>query len=340
VEGVVWRHPLDKVEVWKLMEAKLNSSPPKLEIRCRFIARVIGIVVWHSYLALEQLLRMKSTLLLASRLGAFVPTTKKGWDASMTLTPDEHREMRLAFKRVCENDWIVFPAPKRRLRIYLAADSSKRRYGYLVWNNRRIPINIGAGSGLWAADAPACADARIFVKELLTVVLAVERIVKLDEFAGISLEIFCIEDNTAVAQVIERGWSTTKVGLELLERLARTLANHHDSTIQMITVRSQDNPADQPSRNQPVRPARVACMWNIIDLFEAGRVHRSQASDGSYNRKRKATTTDLRHEEAEVEEEDWVESSDDESPNPADDDTKLLEVMYGDCSENCGEESF
>lgn len=312
LEGVIWRHPSKKVAAWKALAAQIHPV-----MKNRLVAKIIGVAVWDCYMSLGKLLFLKPILLLASALGSHARVTS--WESSINLTETQTLALQAAMKKICDNEWSISPTTKKRTRIFIAADSSKPRYGFICWSDSRVALVDGTRSGLW--EPLGMLPAHIFVKELLAVVLAVEHVLSRPEMADESIEFVIVEDNTSAAQVIERGWSTTKIGLELLERLFSKLDLHHQSTIRIVTVRSEDNPADEPSRNKTVDPRRVSRMWTLIDLFENGNLHHSQnVSRRGYKRESNST---LRHGEESVDEENGCS---DDDPFEADDD--LIFAMY------------
>lgn len=135
------------------------------------------------------------------------------------------------------------------------------------------------------------------MKELLTAVVSIEALCK--SFRRRKIILFI--DNTAAAGVIRRLASTTAHGNELAKRIDAALTSECSLTV--VTVLTEHNPADSPTRNKPICSVRVAAMWETWDNFQRGLVCARAARSV-------ATNVRLRHRETEEPEDDF--DSDDE----------------------------
>lgn len=294
----------------------------------RCCARFIGFIIWHQHLSLQPMVFICHILNLAQRIGKEVRDAggRQAWDNSFTLSQEELDHLTTVFDEVCKNPWISMRKKSTLRRVYVVTDSSNRRYGSLIWDEQRKLTQ--EDSAMWDAQLR---DAHIFVKELKAAQLGILQAIKL---FGESIDIVIATDNTAAAHVLERGWSTTAVGQKILAYLLG-LMRRHKCEMSVMTVRSEDNPADEPSRGRAVNPERVFRFWQLVDMFEHGFSHRTaQPAPFSLKRPRQ-----LRHDENEMkiaepgfspltpseDGEDAAQTT--ESPFRCDD--ELCEVMFG-----------
>jgi hypothetical protein len=90
------------------------------------------------------------------------------------------------------------------------------------------------------------AKAHIYVKEFLTIVFMVEYV----NVAGVrNTKFLVLCDNTPVVYAVQRGYSTSVAGREMLLRLSRVLKKA-GCEIELISIRSEDNYADIYTRPQ------------------------------------------------------------------------------------------
>ncbi|MCG3772893.1 MAG: hypothetical protein JW384_04117 [Nitrosomonadaceae bacterium] len=170
----------------------------------------------------------------------------------------------------CADKWHSQPVEmaEHSTPIFLATDSSKPMWAYLFWTSyRSCAPEEAPRSGNWIdfGDHPNINEATIFVKELLTAVIAIEALCKRYRRRKIVLFI----DNTAAAGVVRRLASSTAYGNELAKRLDVALSVSACS-VTVVTLTSEQNPADSPTRKKPLCRSRVESMWKVWDNYQRG----------------------------------------------------------------------
>lgn len=270
--------------------AKWNEIVINCVSTCRRTAKALGVILWANRLAYIPLCRLERELDVLRR-ASDSSNTGGGWDTQLTLTVPERELLRHDLTAACSDEWRSKPVDllENMDPIFIATDSSKPKWAYLFWTSYRGTVTEAPRSGCWKdfGDHPTIGQASIFIKELLTAVLAIEAVTKLWPRRKIVLFI----DNTAAAGVIRRMASTTAYGNELARRIDAALQDS-GCHIVVVTILSEHNPADSPTRNKPICSQRVEAMWIAWDDFQRGVLQ-------SRPNKKIGTSLQLRHLESE-----------------------------------------
>jgi hypothetical protein len=250
----VWRHAHDRLERWKKYLELWPSS-------CRSIAQMVGIIVWDCHISLRPLAHVKEHIdVLRAALKIKGPLISD-WDKFREALIEPLKKLKPILGSIINSDdWqtmISTPAEE----VVLCCDASLSRYGYIIYHNRSI---VKTHHGRFDENR---IHAHIFVKELLAAVLGIEDILK--SRSGAPCKIIVGTDNSAVAAVLRRLYSTTDVGSELVQRILTQL-EASSSILQIMQLRSEDNPSDPLTRDRPLCPRRNSAFQSLLALFRLG----------------------------------------------------------------------
>ncbi len=302
--------PLQKKrDKWLACTALIGTS-----IACRTLAKIVGTILWAHHVRLTPLCRLQRLMDLVRR-SASKASEFSSWDAAVSLAPDEIGLLTQAIADAGKEVWSSAPCPDDHLPIYVATDSSSWRWAYVVWPVRRgtNDANMSDASD-WDANMMG---ASIFLKELLCLTLAVERLCAHHQ----QRKIVAFVDNTAACHVARRLASSTHGGSELAVRIADAL-QRSNCTLEVIHIASSQNPADTPTRSykRDLLDNRVASMWRCLEEHDAGRIH-----EVSMEEHKRSLGSGLRHEETDEDHSLHEASEDDAGPE----DDFVLEVPLG-----------
>lgn len=302
--------PLQKKrDKWIACTALISPS-----IACRTLAKIVGTILWAHHIRLTPLCRLQRLINLVRR-SASRAAEHSSWDAAVSLAPDEIGFLTQAVADAGQEVWSSAPCPDDHLPIYVATDSSGWRWAYVVWPERRGTQDASLSDASdWGATMT---NASIFLKELLCLTLAVERLCAQCQ----QRKIVAFVDNTAACHVARRLASSTHGGSELAVRIADAL-QRSSCTLEVIHIASQQNPADTPTRSykRDLCDERVASMWRCLEEHDAGRI-----LEVSMDEHKRSMSSGLRHEERDDAYSRHEESEDDAGPE----DDFTFEVFLG-----------
>ena len=295
-----WQVTKKKRDKWQQLSIMCESS-------CRKIAGVLGVIFWITRLQFMPLCRREQELELLRRVSER-SSSGGGWDCSFTMSLAETLLLKDGLVSACADTWFQKPIDTTDEKIYVATDSSKPKWAYVIWRNYR-GSHEKPHAGSWSTfgkhndDAEAgIVAATIFVKELLTAVLAIEFICRTNRRKKIVLFI----DNTAAAGVCRRLASSTVYGNELARRIDVALSRS-ECVLEVVTLLSEQNPADSPTRNRGMCQNRIEAMWTVWDEYQKGII-------SSLPRRRAPMQNGVRHSEKTDPDSDF-DSDDDENPD-------------------------
>ena len=314
---------LTSVLEWQICDKKrqkwrniLRDNPTRLVKTCRDVARIIGIILWSCRLQYLPLCRMSRELDVL-RFASALSDAGGGWDTPCSLLEADELLLRHDLSLATKDNW--FQKPEIWLSsdtpLFLATDSSKPRWAYVYWDGYRSQSYRAIRNGWWHefGQYEGICEASIFVKELLTAVIAIEHLCT--EFRARRIILFI--DNSAAAGVIRRLASTTHAGTELARRVDDALQKG-GNILEVVQIASENNPADPPTRNKPITTVlnglatqpRVDAMWDVYDEYCRGVTHhrplRQASNVGALRHPEELTDTSYDSEEEDDDEEDWV----------------------------------
>lgn len=246
-----WRHDPTKIERWKTNLLPLLKEPT---MPIRLVARVVGVCLWNSTVKLQPLLEIKEIMEIASLVGH--TAASDSWNASMTCSDTNLKILVSSVSHLVLNETNYFPTlqPTERS-VYFASDASDRRWGRveLTRDGGRIRQPHGA-------DFSTVLSAQhIFIKEMYAAVWTLK--FAADQY-GSNTHYTLVVDNSAVACVLRRGYSSSSYANNLLSEIPRFMWER----LTVITVKSADNPADVPSRGiVPTQKKFLKRWYEVID---------------------------------------------------------------------------
>lgn len=270
-----WRIEKKRLLKWRALEPQIQ---PVMD--CRTVARVCGAALWAQHIGLRPLCRSKQLIELVRICGTRA-RTRADWDAAHRWTEEQCETLRSALRVAYTSEWHTVHPREAERSIVVCTDSSGCRWGRVWWDqHKRLQEDIG---GNWDSHMM---PANIFCKELCAATMAIEHIAADTSLSGSHIRL--LVDNSAAAAVLRRMVSSTSTGTEMAERCDRALTRSH-CTLEVILITTDQNPADDPSRNRKVTAARIEKMWAAI----------AAADNGSHVDMdvRRNTKSGLRHEE-------------------------------------------
>ena len=282
-QRVQWRHDPSRLERWKDLKALPRDITP------RVIQRAVGVLIWDATISCRPLFEEENAinmLRIAAHhvLQARCKKLPKAWDTVIENAWMKYdKELTYLQDRVTEvinlNAWRELPPePVTTYVIRAASDAS----GGVLSKNKADPPGTFLKAPAWgyvvmregAADTIRSGSfpkdlrtSHIYLKELWTCVHTVEEICSTSRNVRIELGV----DNTAVVGAVRGRYSSNRFGNELIKRLHHALRKS-ECTLDIVPLRSEDNPADAPSRGQQLRPAvREVCL-DVMRKYVEGKV--------------------------------------------------------------------
>ena len=173
------------------------------------------------------------------------------WSALTGLAASEWMELLRSLEDVCVNPWTDVTSRRRVWKeenaVILAADASDDRCGYVIFGQGRQTITH-------SFSVPK--ELHIFTKELIAARAGLHHISKdMKDNSHVTL----LEDNAAAA-AIRQLYTLSERGIEIIQEIAELTKG---IVLTVVNVRSEDNPADAPSRLRPVDEAKLAPVMDM-----------------------------------------------------------------------------
>lgn len=278
-----WKISSSRLKDWAILVEKL-----RLQMSCRTVSRTVGAIMYRHHIALTPLCRLEKVIDLIRKSGSLC-RTRTSWDEIRNWSADELEILKSALSvATTEGAWFTVPIRPTQSEIFVATDSSGKRWGSCVWTaDRQLHPTMGYEKGVWNRSMM---QADIFVKELTAAVLCVEKVARL--YPGTKIYVF--GDNTAAIAVMKKLASTTHIGNELARRLDNVLSET-GCTMEVIHITTTMNPADDPSRNKPFVQAKADFMFKLLDAYKGG----YHVDPPESVKRPKPTESGLRHPETE-----------------------------------------
>lgn len=252
---------------WRIED---NVSPmplnPALPYSPRQIGHVVGKILYARLVSLRPLGSQDTT---RTTLEILRRSSKTAWKKSWTQRCIQLSEEEIA---ALETEWLFagsgqwheakVPTPAEEFCI-VATDASDQGWAAVLMNlNGEILHNTGFKAWPEERDESSTCPARrdhIFLKEMYAAVEGTRWAAGHCSAKAFKL----VVDNTAVAGALKRGYSTNLRGTEILAE------QRHE--IEVITIVSEDNVADSPSRNEPLNNQRRLATEKCVKDFDEGR---------------------------------------------------------------------
>ena len=156
-----------------------------------------------------------------------------------------------------------WPLAKEERRVtrprYVVTDASEAGWGYIIgdWDGETFYIR-SVDKGRWAGEDKS----HIFLKELEAALIGLKN-------SGHAGDVIVVGDNVAVSWALRQGYTRNITGMSLIAAAAT------NRIVEVVTVISADNPADSPSRNKAVDPARTRRLEAVLRGRDRGEVRAS-----------------------------------------------------------------
>jgi hypothetical protein len=220
-----WRADPEKIEKWK-MDIPSHEGP------ARAFARFVGRIIWFHSLQLQPLFTIEPILSIAKKLGRFVGTKYRMWDAQLRLESEDLQQLEKHYADVLKNRWIRRPHEQTTEHMYLFTDASNTGWGFVLCTTAGTVVDWGKYE--WNAGAT---EWHIFIKEVAAAVWSMALCNRPYRFLTVFI------DNTAAEHAVGRGFSANEVATLLMRR----------SKIETVAFETRRidtalNPSDGPSR--------------------------------------------------------------------------------------------
>jgi hypothetical protein len=207
--------PLEKKrKKWQACIDLIASS-----MTARSISKVIGTILWVHHIRRTPLCRLQD-LIDTVRKAASAASSSKSWKCYTSLTAREVILMKEGLRVSCAEEWSSLRPVMDYSPLFVATDSSKRRWAYVSWQSREAAIDSSlCDASQWSSTM---LESSIFLKELACLTIAIERICLHHQ----RRHIVCFVDNTAACHVARRLASSTHGGNELALALQTLWRGH------------------------------------------------------------------------------------------------------------------
>ena len=244
----------------KVLPAKCEVCDVDQNFSPRDVARPIGRLLFHRLVSLAPLGDLESTRLCLSllrRCGVYA--WANSWShVGISITPAESAALAQEWAFVLSRPWhCVAPEPQHICRV--ATDACDEGYGFVILSDsNEVQYNsqqcLFQKKGVDEDQRTVHREDHIFLKELKAALDGIEFCVV--NYPGVQ-RVDIVTDNTAVAAVLRRKFSSNWKALQMLTSLK--------IPIRVITVASRDNVADAPSRGLPIDNG---CLKRTICAFD------------------------------------------------------------------------
>lgn len=261
---LTWRHADDKRARWgdRLADAKRSR------LGCRAAAKVIGVVLWDCTVRLERLRNVAVAIDVLRRAAKAVGGHKRRWlTESVDLTDSENAFLAFRLQRALDNPWLTRAAPRTGPVAFGASDASDEGLGGVSFDDHGEIGEEFFAVRLDASDVGTLPENCIFVRELLALELTVKRLLLLNKCAA---DIYVAVDNTAAVHATRKGYSTSRHGDRIIERIYDKV-DKHVCRLHLVPIRGDMNIADEPSHlRAPLSEVRRKATWEAISGYREG----------------------------------------------------------------------
>jgi hypothetical protein len=222
----IWRCDPAKVIKWKNLPVPVvgKTTPRK-------VATVVCTIIWITTVHQQPLCCISEVIDILRQAGKL---GSHGWDQeTIILSEEEVRSLTIAWSFVIANPWRIPTDLKDLRRMIFATDASNDGAGMSML---QAPFHVR--SYQWKIGINRMT---IFLRELQVATYWINKF--LDE--GYT-DLVVLIDNTAAGHVLRRLYSTNSIACRWMGDLAKRIEGKAKITV--ITVKSEDNVADNPSR--------------------------------------------------------------------------------------------
>jgi hypothetical protein len=252
-----WRPTQEKAEKWQKEGKLIWSRIETGKATHRDIARLTGRALWCHSLSMEPLCRVHDIINILRRSAKARGTGS--WDSVFPLPEEEKSTAFEHLQKLATNEWQSDKrAYTKTSKVFACSDASGNGWGFVIYG---AVLTVAPGR-----FTPNQAQHHIFIKEFLAAEKCIDEILRCHKRqTDTHLEIVIGIDNSAVAQVLRNLYTANTFIQPGVSGLADRLEKGNAS-LQVINVRSEDNAADEPSRNKVLTEAKAKKTKHILDL--------------------------------------------------------------------------
>jgi len=262
--GLHIRMPSPGLTEWRIEQEKIDKLPQSLPVmttprQCCAVAGKIISAFTPSGLPLGADPDIIGTI-EGLRAAAKHAHTSVSWDTSFSLSSGILAAMNSAWGNLISNSWRSVTAFKATSRVILATDAATYGYGIAILSDTGVLLKQYKRP--WTADER---NLHIFIREVKAAEKGLE-LLKTTEWLKEGTEVVLVIDNTATAWAIQRGYTVNTIAMRSISRMIQNLHQ-----LNVCTVVSEDNCADEPSRNKIVNACRVQRTFKAVQDHLIGR---------------------------------------------------------------------
>ena len=269
-KGVQWQHETARTKKWKEPAENAINTP-------RDVARLVGIIIWHSMVALSPLYKVKDAIDIMRRVAKSI-VTKSSWDKSLVdlgveLSRKEEKILRQHVRKAIQNPWCGTDVSEASETVYACTDACKEDTSKY---NPEDPHKVlgravnGAGGVLFGsthADAQYMAHQWTDAERNLDIyLLEMKAIVKFLDWLPVchqKTRLVLGVDNTVCVAALTRVYSSCSILCRYVQE-AEVLLKAKNYVLQVIWVPGVENAADPASRGMDPCAQRNENTWKIL----------------------------------------------------------------------------
>ena len=274
---IQWRHDPEKVHRWADMKDLHERSTS------RSIARAVGIILWDATISNRSLcyedVAIKHLQEASKRVREHSSNKRnvQPWDVEQTIpwpiSTIAYLKDRVGHIRE-RNPWRTVEGFETSDTVRAASDASGDSnsndphmrelkpggWGFVVWDKTKMTTVFSH-----VFPAKKWENTHIYIREMYACKEAIEHICTKNKSVHILLGV----DNSAVVGAVRARYSSNHHANEMIQRIEEILTTS-GCTLEIVPLRSEDNPADGPSRSKAVDYAAITKCDGIMDRFCRG----------------------------------------------------------------------
>ena len=258
-----WRHAPSRTEKWIANQKALATDST-----ARQVAAAAGVILWDALIRLRPLCFEDNCISALSAAATFVAGDKQAWDVPRTWHLHIIDGLRSSILVILKNHWCSpqsFESSDRTETVF--SDASDTGMGAVYCDHLG---NLATSRAvIRGAFIGGLEHSHIYLKELAAARWALEH--GISHRAWTRVHIRLVVDNSAVAFGLRAMYSANDIANAWMRGLHTRLQNANCS-LEVCQVLSQDNPADEPSRNKSFSHARLRQGWIAMSNFMAGKL--------------------------------------------------------------------
>lgn len=232
----------------------------------RDFASFLGQCLWRLRVAGKTMLEIEDFVDL---YGFAYPreNLKEKWNSETTIQQEQLQIIRKYLKICNENKWVPHDTNLQEIKrtFFLATDASggeQRGVGIVFGENDADRLEMS-----WTVFGDVHDHAVIAFGELKAALLGLVEIAKKKQNRKTGALVMLAIDNIAALHMIKRGYSPRPEAREILKEMMKLL-KENNMKLMLQYIKSAENPADEPSRGQPISTSKLEVLKQRFEKLE------------------------------------------------------------------------